>query len=390
MRIVADRQIPLAEELFGSFGAVVCLPAESITAPAVREADVVLVRSPTRVDAALLRGSSVRFVGSATIGTDHVDLDYLRAQGIAFAFAPGSNARSVADYVIAAVVAVFAERGEALDGRAAGVVGLGAIGSQVARRLAALGLRVAACDPPLARRHPHRYRYHRLEDLLDAVEVLTLHVPLTRGGPDPTWHLIGRSELGRLRSDAVLLNTSRGAVVDNRALREALAAGRLQHAVLDVWEGEPAPDTELIRRVTIATPHIAGHSVDGKIRGASMLAGALARWLGQPAPVPLHAWRDDAPPAPLRLPEQALPTTRWLDALIGQMYDIRRDDAALRRLASSPREGLPAAFQRLRATYPERRDFERHTVAGPVPGGLRRAVLEGLGVRVGPAEAQRP
>jgi erythronate-4-phosphate dehydrogenase len=281
LRILADANIPHAEDLFAAFGRVEVRPGAALDARTVADADVLLVRSVTVVDADLLRGSRVRFVGSATIGTDHVDLDFLATEGIAFAHAPGSNAESVVEYVLAALLAVLAARGEALRGRTVGVVGCGAIGGRLALRLPALGAEVLRNDPPLAEASGVQWEYHPLDAVLDRADVLTLHPPLTRTGPYPTHHLIGARELEALRPGALLVNASRGAVVDNAALREALGAGRLGGAVLDVWEGEPSPDPAVLARCALGTPHIAGYSYDGKVEGARMLAAALAAWLRQ-------------------------------------------------------------------------------------------------------------
>jgi erythronate-4-phosphate dehydrogenase len=379
LRILADANIPHARALFGPFGEVEVRPGAALDAGTVAGAHVLLVRSVTVVDADLLRGSRVRFVGSATIGTDHVDLDFLAREGIAFAHAPGSNAESVVEYVLAALLAVLAARGEALRGRTAGVVGCGAIGGRLARRLPALGAEVLRNDPPLAEAAGVQSGYHPLGAVLDRADILTLHPPLTRTGPHPTHHLIGARELAALRPGALLVNASRGAVVDNPALREALGAGRLGGAVLDVWEGEPSPDPALLERCTLGTPHIAGYSYDGKVEGARMLASALAAWLRQePAAVSLP--EPEALP-PLQAPPSDLPETAWLDALTRQAYDIRADDARMRNLLALPPSEQGGAFQHLRKTYPVRRTFGLHRVGGEVPPAYRRAIREGLGFR---------
>lgn len=379
LRIVADANIPQAAEAFGRLGRVRLLPGQAITPAALAEADVLLVRSVTRVDEALLEGSPVRFVGSATIGTDHVELGYLARRGIAFAHAPGSNAASVVGHVLAALLAVFAERGERLLGKTVGVVGCGHIGGVLAARLPALGLRVLRNDPPLA--EAGRKGLVPLERVLAEADVISLHVPLTRGGPHPTFHLIGEGELAAMRPGALLVNTARGAVVDNAALRAALEAGRLGGAVLDVWEGEPEPSPALLALTSLATPHIAGYSYDGKIHGTAMLYDALTGWLGE-AP----AWSAEAALAPepgerlaLVPPDPALGETAWLDALVRQAYDIRADDARMRAMLDLLPAERGAYFHRLRKTYPRRRDFDRFSVPD-VPGAYRRAVHEGLGM----------
>ena len=385
LRIVADANIPYADEAFSRLGQVHRVPGQQIGPEVVGGADVLLVRSVTRVGGDLLRDSAVRFVGSATIGTDHVDPDYLRARGIAFAHAPGSNAQSVVEYVLASLLAVTTEVGGAVRDRTVGVVGCGHIGGRLAARLPALGVRVLRCDPPLADAAEAAGRPHDfvpLETVLAEADVVTLHPPLTRSGPHPTFHLLGAEELAAMRPDALLVNASRGAVVDNVALREALDAGRIGGAVLDVWEGEPTPDPDLLRRTALATPHIAGYSFDGKVQGTAMLYDALVAWLGAPS-----VWDADTVLAggglsPLQPPE-AEEETAWLDALVRQAYDLRADDARMREILSLPDGERGTYFHHLRKTYPKRRAWEHYAVAAAdVPARLRTPVAEGLGVTI--------
>ncbi len=384
--IVADANIPYAQEAFGRLGRVRLLAGKQIGPQEVADADVLLVRSVTRLDEALLRGSRVRFVGSATIGTDHVDLDYLDACAITFANAPGSNAQSVVEYVLAALLAVYTEEDEALRDRTVGVVGCGQIGGRLAARLPALGVRVLRCDPPLAEAasaagEPHDFV--SLETVLAEADVVTLHTPLTRTEPHPTFHLIGADELAAMRAGTLLVNASRGAVVDNAALRTALETGEIGGAVLDVWENEPTPDEGLLRRTALATPHIAGYSFDGKVQGTAMLYDALVAWLGVPV-----AWNADAVLSadgflPLKSPPTSLSETAWLDALARQAYDLRADDTRMRALLEQPADERGATFHRLRKTYPRRRAWQHHVIAAAdVPTGYRTAVAEGLGFTI--------
>ncbi len=386
LRLVADANIPHAEAAFAAFGAVTTHPGRALTPDVVRTADVLLVRSVTRVDAALLDGSRVRFVGSATAGTDHVDRAYLRRRGIAFAHAPGANATSVADYVVAALLALRQRTRTPLAGRTAGVVGCGAVGGRVARRLEALGLAVLRVDPPRAeaaeaagRAHPFRL----LADVLPRADVLTLHTPLTTGGPHPTHRLIGAAELAALPPGAWLLNTARGPVVDPEALRAALEAGALAAAALDVWDAEPTPDPALLRRVTLATPHVAGYAHDGKVRGTARLVHALADLLDA---APAWSMADALPPAPapLAVPDPHLPPGDYLDALARQAYAVRADDCRLRASLDEPPAARAAFFAELRRTYPLRREMQAHRLAPPslVPAAHHRAVADALTIRM--------
>jgi erythronate-4-phosphate dehydrogenase len=389
LRILADQNIPAVHAAFGPLGTVRTLPGRAITAADVRETDVLLVRSVTPVDAALLDGSDVQFVGSATTGTDHVDREALENAGVPFAHAPGANATSVADYVVAALLHLAARFGTTLDGKCLGVVGCGNIGRRVARRGAALGLSVLQNDPPRAEREANAsdaFASVPLDEVLAAADILTLHVPLTHSGPHPTHHLINAAALDRLGPNAWLLNTSRGAVVDSGALRKALETGARGPTVLDVWEHEPTPAPGLLRRVDIATPHIAGYALDGKVRGTRMLHDALCACLELDA-----EWPDAASPAEDNLdalrctpPDPRLPRAEWLHALAQQAYAIAADDARLRPYLETPTDERGAFFSRLRKTYPRRREMQQHHLqASLVPDVHRPAVRDGL--TIGPA-----
>lgn len=388
MQIVADENIPFAAEAFGAYGEVRLLSGRSIDAAAVRDADVLLVRSVTVVDEALLAGSRVRFVGSATIGTDHVDEALLARAGIRFAHAPGSNADSVVEWVAASLFLLAVRRGVGLAGRTVGIVGCGSIGSRLARRLPALGLRVLVNDPPKvleAERAGRPHAFVPLEQLLVGSDVVTVHVPYLREGRFATHHLVGRAELDRMRPEAWLLNSSRGSVVDGAALGGALADERIGAAVLDVWEGEPTPDPELVRRAAIGTPHIAGYSYDGKVLGTVMLLEALVEAFDLPRvwdpETVLGATPEDRPA--LIPPDPHLPGTEWMHALVRQMYDIGADAARFGELLRLPVEEHAAYFTALRKSYPRRRAFDRHHLsASLVPETHRSAVRDGLQVQL--------
>jgi erythronate-4-phosphate dehydrogenase len=371
VKIVADENIPFVEEAFGTLGEITIVPGREIGPEQVRDADLLLVRSVTRVDERLLEGSRVRFVGSATIGLDHVDHAWLRARGIVLAYAPGSNANSVAEYVVAALVALREER---RAGRTLGIIGLGRIGTLVREKARALGMAVLANDPPLER--AGKAGLSSLEDLLQHSDIVTCHVPLTRDGPDATDHLLDVSRLALLQPHAVVINTARGAVVDNAALLRCLQAKRLGGVVLDVWEGEPQPDPALIRAVTLGTPHVAGYSWNGKAAGTKMLYDAACTFFNR-----RFKWAPPAPPGGADRRPVAIEAGRSLDEalreLVPRSYDIRRDDAALRAVAELPGSEQGHAFDQLRAAYPRRLEFRHTSVAfqsgrSKVPEALRR------------------
>ncbi|NNF58840.1 MAG: 4-phosphoerythronate dehydrogenase [Rhodothermaceae bacterium] len=400
LRLLADINIPFAEIAFAGFGTVRTMPGRAITRADLMDTDVLLVRSATPVTAEWLRGTPVRFVGTATAGTDHVDTDAFAEAGIGFAAAPGSNAESVVEYVLAALLLLAANRRTGLRGKTLGVVGYGHVGSRVAQRAEALGLRVLPADPPLADAADARGEAHPfipLEVMLDEADIITLHTPLTTAAESqyPTRHLISAYELERLKPEAWLLNAARGAVVDNQALADALYHERMGAAVLDVWEGEPAPDSGLARRVDIATPHIAGYSFDGKVEGTRMLEEALRQWLAAESVAPPAPWDVEAVLAPspeesLVLQAPLLPDVltaeaeaRWLHHLTQQAYDLRADDARFRAtVIEADPEHRGAAFQHIRKTYPRRRVWGRFTVRGDVPDAMRIPLTEGLGMQV--------
>lgn len=386
LTIVADENIPLVAEACAAWGPARLLPGRAIDAAAVQSADVLLVRSVTPVDAALLKESRVRFVGSATIGTDHIDRAYLAERGITFAHAPGSNAESVVEYVLAALLLVAVRRGVALRGRTLGVVGCGQIGSRLVPRAEALGLRVLQNDPPRAEAAEAAGEAHPfvpLDTVLAEADIVTLHVPLERGGRYPTHHLVDDAVLARLRPEAWLVNAARGAVVDNAALRRHLEAGGLGAAIFDVWEGEPTPSVPLIEQVDVATPHIAGYSYDGKVQGTVMLAEALARWREEPLGWSSAAALTAEASAMQLTPPDAAAETAWLHGLVRQMFDLAGDDARLRATLAAPAGERGAAFARLRKHYPMRRTFRCYRLAASaVPEAFKAAVAHGLQVQL--------
>jgi erythronate-4-phosphate dehydrogenase len=373
LKIVADPNIPFVKEAFGPLGDVRLVPGRQITAAAVRDADVLLVRSVTPVNAALLDGSKVRFVATATIGVDHIDREYLSQQSIGFASAQGSNANSVAEYMVAAMLSVAADRKFRLRDKTLGVVGVGNVGSRVVRFAEALGMRVLQNDPPRERAE-RLAQFVSLERVQAEADIITLHVPLTREGEDATFHLFDKERLSALeRRKPVLINTSRGAVIDNQALLKAIDGERLGGVVLDVWENEPHISPELLDVVDIGTPHIAGYSFDGKVNGARMIYEAVCGFFHlEPT------WSPQLPPPPVprieHRTESAEDDEDALRQVIGRVYDITADDAALRNDVRT--------FDRLRAEYPVRREFFNTELVLRGAGENLRAKLAALGFKI--------
>lgn len=363
MRIVADENIPLLEEFFASFAQVERYPGRSLSAAQVRDADVLLVRSVTPVNADLLEDSRVGFVGTCTIGTDHLDLAYLAQNNIAWASAPGCNARGVVDYVLSSILLLADEQGVAPESRCYGVVGVGQVGGRLLQVLNALGWTVLACDPPRARAGEQGFVC--LDELVARCDVISVHTPLNRQGEDATWHLFDQQRLAQLKPSAWLINASRGAVVDNAALKQLLSQRSDLQVVLDVWEGEPLVDVELAQLCRVATPHIAGYSLDGKLRGTEQIYQELCAWRQQPASVQLAQLMPPAWLAQITLDAKA-PLAWALKHLVRSIYDPRRDSADFMRSLVGDELARRQAFDRLRKNYPIRRELT----------GLKVQVLE--------------
>jgi erythronate-4-phosphate dehydrogenase len=380
MNIVADRNLPLAAEAFGPLGGLSLIDTADFRPETIRGADALVVRSETKVGPALLDGSRVRFVGTASIGTDHLDIDYLAARSIAFANAPGCNSRSVMEYVTAALLESARRLDFTLQGMTIGVIGVGAVGGRVARAAEALGLKVRLNDPPLART-TGAPRFVPLDALMDA-DILTLHVPLTKSGSDPTVHLFDEARFARLRNSPLLINTSRGAVVETAALQRALSEGRVRAAVLDVWEGEPAIDAGLLERALIGTAHVAGYSLEGKIRAVAMVRDAVVRHFGLAA-APLPAIEPGAASEPpIVLAGDAESNEEILRKAVTSAYDISYDDQLLRASQAGPADADRAAFARLRSGYRVRREFGARIVFLPERRVTAGAALAALGFKV--------
>lgn len=361
MKIVADENIPYVQEVFRSLGPICCVPGRSIHRDLLCDTDILLVRSVTPVDADLLEHTHVRFVGTATIGTDHINRDYLRDHQIAFADAAGSNANSVAEYIITAILVLAQRKGWNLQNKTLGIVGLGNIGSRVETMAQALGMNILANDPP-RQRLTGDPRFVELTKILEA-DFITLHVPLTHSGPDPTHHLFDETILQQLSPQTVLINTSRGAVVDTPALHAQLEADALGPTVLDVWEEEPNINLDLLARIDIATPHIAGYSLDGKANGTIMLYDRVCRFLGLAPQVDIQTLL----PAPA-IPDLTFIITKQthqeiLTQAVTAIYDILRDDSKLRQIRNQPPDVRGTYFDQLRKDYPVRREAHNTRVS---------------------------
>lgn len=374
MRIIADENIPMVEEFFTDLGEVVRLPGRSMTAADLRDADALLVRSVTKVNQALLAESRVRFVGTCTIGVDHLDRDYLDSAGITWASAPGCNANSVVEYVYAALAHLDIDWLE----RRVGIIGCGNVGGLLHKRLRAQSVECHCYDPFLSlEQNPD---LTDLDSVLDC-DIVCLHTPYTTDGPHPTHHLVGSEELRKLRTGALLLNGGRGPVVDNAALLEFLESGANIQVVLDVWEPEPEISRPLLQHVDLGSPHIAGYSYDGKVKGTEMIYQALCQHLGQE---PSKLLSDQLPAL---ADDQCLihANDPWLAVrnATEQVYAIAADDRRLRALAQradAGEEPFGKGFDGLRKNYPVRREFNNYRLVfeAGVEAQVRAKIIERL------------
>ncbi len=381
VKIVADENIPYVREAFNSVGKVELVSGRAMTNALLKEADILLVRSITRVDRDLLEGTRVKMAATATIGTDHIDEEYLQRAGITFASAAGSNSNSVAEYITAALLTLAARKGFSLAGKTIGVVGVGNVGSKVAHKCRQLGMNVLKNDPPLQELTGSR-EFCDLPELIKGSDVVTVHVPLKVKGRWPTFHLVDDLFINKMKPGAFLFNSSRGAVVDGGILKKVLRDKRIAGCVLDVWENEPDIDPELLDRVDLGTPHIAGYSFDGKVNGTEMIYQAACRFLGIPA-----AWDPrimmPAPPVPIISVENDADTSDILRKIVKGVYDIEADDGRLREILPLPAEKRPKHFDLLRKNYPVRREFFNTRIEFKEPVGRDlKQTLTGLGFQV--------
>ncbi len=356
MKIVCDKNMPYASEAFGTLGEVLLKDGRQIAPADVRDAELLITRSTTKINAALLDGSAVRFCGSGVIGADHIDIPYLGARQIIWTGAPGCNAESVANYITAALLCLGGKHGITLEGKTAGVIGVGNVGRQVCRHMRALGLRVLANDPPRQRDMADEAAraFVSLDRVLAESDIVTCHVPLTRSGSDATWHLLGADQFARMKPGVIFINAARGPVVDTDALLAVLGT-RVARAVIDCWEGEPAYRADLLARADLATPHIAGHSYEGKVNGTAIVYRRACAFLGVapacpftlPTP-PVPEWRADAAG---RSDEEVL-----REGVLA-VYDIEADSRRLKTSCVADDVARAAAFDAQRGAYPMRREF---------------------------------
>lgn len=352
LNIIADENLALTDYFFNQFGHIKYLAGRKITPDDVKDADVLLVRSVTKVNRALLAGSKVKFVGSATIGTDHVEQDYLAAQGITFANAAGCNAQAVAEYVITAILTLHPDSIAAGQDFCLSIVGLGNVGTRLARLAQQIGWRVIGTDPHVTLQGIENVS---LSQALQQADALSLHVPLTRTGSNATYHLLNVQTLQQLESSAILINSARGEVISEQALMADIEQTGRQ-VVLDVFEHEPVINQQLLNQLALATPHIAGYSLEGKARGTQMIYDAFCHFYNQ---LPNKNFTSQLPEAPQWF-NQAQPLNDQLLNLLPQIYPISTDDQALRNSLNAAGMVEPESFDLLRKHYLLRREWSAY------------------------------
>jgi erythronate-4-phosphate dehydrogenase len=353
MRIVADDKIPFLKGALEPYAEVVYIPGKQIKMEMLKDSDALLIRTRTICNENLLKGTSIRFIGTATIGFDHIDTHYCSKNKIIWTNAPGCNSSSVQQYIAAALFRISSEHHFSLKDKTLGIIGVGNVGSKVEKFARSVGMNVLLNDPPRARIEGKK-NFHSLNTVLSGSDILTVHVPLNIVGEDQTWHLFNEESFKKIKRGAWFLNSSRGEVSDTYSLKNALNSGMLSGAVIDVWENEPNIDLELLQQAFIATPHIAGYSTDGKANGTSMVVNSLTKYFNLPS----ENWypSDVPPPASpyISIDCNNKSEEEIIREAVIHTYNIDKDNSMLRISIQN--------FEKLRGDYPVRREFTSYTI----------------------------
>lgn len=379
MNILYDRNMLLGNRLFSRLGKARAIDGRTLTQADLRDCDLLFVRSTCRLTADLLAGTPVRFIGSGVAGTDHIDFTALKTLGIPVVTAPGCNAESVADFVMAALLCIGERQQRTWAGATLGIVGVGHVG-KIVKRFAeeVLGMKTLCCDPPRKDDGDWQARdFVSLDELLPQADVITFHTPLNLSGPYQTAGLYAGPRVRRTKPGAVLLNFARGPVCDNALLATMLSAGMLSDAAIDCWEGEPDYSADLAALAALATPHIAGHAYEGKADGTWAVYQAACDFLGvEPGNKPRY---PVAPAAKLRIDCAGLTDEAILRTALRATCDIEGDTARFRAAYAQDAETRRANFDALRKNYPLRRLFGATTVTLLHPSETIERKLQALG-----------
>jgi erythronate-4-phosphate dehydrogenase len=371
MKIVCASSLTLGREIFSTIGDVLIVPEKDINAATIKDADLLATRSKAKVNAAMLDGTNVKFYGTATAGTDHMDIAYLDRRGLPWTAAPGCNANSVSEYVTAALLRESVLHGGELAGKKIVVIGVGQVGSRVAKKAEALGMIPLLNDPPVKKKTGDQ-RFNELSEILPHADVVTLHVPLTENCEFATAKMAGEKFFAALKPGCFFINASRGEVVDEDALLRALDRGVIRRMVLDVFDNEPDIRLDVMNRADISTPHIAGHSYEGKLNGTVMVYQAACHYFGI-AP----RWTSDssAKLIDIELDATGLRGEEAMLRAVSRAYDIEKDNRELRSGAAA----IGKKFNAMRGNYPDRFEFPRHCIRLRGASPQLTAKLRGLG-----------
>lgn len=373
MKIIADDKIPFLKDVLEPYAEVIYLPGRQITNKILRDADALLIRTRTKCTESLLKGTKVKYIGTATIGFDHIDTQFCEKNEIFWTNAPGCNSSSVQQYMAAALLKIAAEFRFSLKGKTIGIVGVGNVGSKVEKLALALGMNVLLNDPPRERKEGEK-NFVSLGSVIYKSDIVTLHVPLNVVGEDCTWHLFDEKSFKKMKKGTWFINASRGEVTETNALKKALGSGKLAGAVLDVWENEPDIDIDLMAKTFLATPHIAGYSTDGKANGTSIIVNSLCSQFN----LPLKNWYPPKVPKPdapvISISGIGKTDEEIISEAVFHTYNIDQDNINLRF--------SPSDFEKQRGDYMIRREFTAYTVK--LNGGTKhvRKILEQLGFKV--------
>lgn len=373
MKIVADKKIPYLKGVLEPFADVVYMNGKDFSNRHIKDADAILIRTRTRCNHELLDDTNVKFIGTATIGFDHIDTRYCEQKGIVWKNAPGCNASSVGQYVVAALFQICGEQNCSLSDKALGVVGVGNVGSKVMHFAEMLGMHVYLCDPPRVRKEG-LCGFISLEGILRECDIISFHVPLYYSGEDKTYHMINRELLSKATKGTYIINTSRGDIADGEAIRRYLSNGHLAGVVNDVWENEPEIDKELLRMSFIGTPHIAGYSVDGKAKATAMIVNELSDYFD----LGLTRWEPDqltdVADQAIQINCKDMPVETIVQMAVAHTYNITEDDALLRK--------NPEDFEKLRSNYRIRREFRAYNLELENSTSEIRRILRRIGFKV--------
>jgi erythronate-4-phosphate dehydrogenase len=356
MKIIADSKIPFLKGVLESCAEVEYYPGKEINAEKVKDADALIVRTRTQCNEKLLKGSNVKFIATATIGFDHIDTKYCKKNDIVWTNAPGCNSGSVMQYIASVLVRLSQKHNFHFSQKTIGIVGVGNVGKKVARLAEVLGMNVLLNDPP-RERNEEKSNFVSIGEIKEKADIITFHVPLNKGGKDKTFHLFDDIFLSQLKQKPIIINSARGEVVNGEVLKKGLKERIIKAAVLDVWEKEPNIDLELLKLVEIATPHIAGYSLDGKANGTKMAIRAISKFFK----LGIDNWQPEISSgfekSALKIDSKNQTKEQTLEEIILQSYDVLSDDNRLRN--------SPQTFEEQRGNYPVRREFEYYISKNP-------------------------